>query len=86
MTEAPTPAAMSKREQKRQAKLAKSLAEQEKGNGLTPIDPTNGAVLPVLEEDSSPAMNSEEPKKSPYIEPVQKRQVDEGFGKKSRLT
>lgn len=75
MTEPSSTTALSKREQKRQAKLAKALAEQEKGDGLQPVDPAHGDVLPVLDEDSNPAAINAEPKKSPYIEPVQKRQV-----------
>lgn len=74
------PAVISKREQKRQAKLAKEQKEKSLANGVESIDLAQGEVLPILGDDSSiPAAAAAashtpfEPKKSPYIEPVQKR-------------
>lgn len=71
---APPSSTISKREQKRQAKLAKELAEKAQAQGLESVDLAGGDVLPMLEkaEEITPEV-SFEPKKSPYLEPVQKR-------------
>ncbi|CCG80572.1 Uncharacterized protein TAPDE_000084 [Taphrina deformans PYCC 5710] len=72
MTEAP-PSTVSKREQKRQAKLAKELAAKSTTDSPTGDSP-KVEVLPLLEKNTDGA--SEQPqdlKVSPFIEPVQKR-------------
>lgn len=74
MAETATSQIVSKREQKRQAKLAKELAEKSQPNGLESVDLAHGEVLPILEDSAAGAQEPPfEPTKSPYIEPVQKR-------------
>lgn len=72
MAEVPT-GTISKREQKRQAKLAKEQAAKVSAESGS-IDIPAGEVLPVLEEDTNVTNDvDQEQKPSPFIEPVQKR-------------
>lgn len=65
---------ISKREQKRQARLAKEVAEKSKINGTEAVDGSDGTVLPEFDDSKDDGSNSTaELRKSPYIEPVQKR-------------
>lgn len=74
MADSAAPQTMSKREQKRQKKVERELAEKSQANGLETVDLAHGQVLPILDKDSSDkAEPSFELAKSPYIEPVQKR-------------
>lgn len=72
MAEVP-PSTISKREQKRQAKLAKELAAKSGADGAPEVA-SKTEVLPILEQNTNGiSEDSQEPKVSPFIEPVQKR-------------
>lgn len=70
-----SPAPISKREQKRQAKLAKELAEKNGSNGVTPSSEPTLETLPIVDADTNGAAEATttDQKPSPFIEPVQKR-------------
>lgn len=68
-------AAISKREQKRQEKLARQKAEKaaESTGAIEPVvTKDSSTVLPIVDETTNPKVVSEQ-KKSPYVEPLQKR-------------
>lgn len=65
---------ISKRELKRQAKLAREQAEKDiNAGGLESIKPEAGSVLPLLEDATGSPQPTQEAKKSPYVEPIQRR-------------
>lgn len=70
MSESPT---ISKREQKRQARLARELAEKAAGGSAEPTANGNDGVLTILDETSNPQLEQGAVKSSPYVEPIQRR-------------